>query len=687
MAGPLTTPAGIAYVGLFFISGITCFAVIPRARTIADADIRRGLVGMLAATGVWGVFKTAYFFLPDGLKEPAYILGLVFGFGTVWAWLYFASAYSGQQLHRESDVRLLSAGAFLTVVIVKLTNPLHGLYFTTSEATTPFRYIAINHGIAHWIATGFSYVLAAIGLFMIFETYVKSEYDSQLLAGITALLALPVIFDLTAIATPTLIDFIYAPVGVAGFAVGAVYLFGDRLLAVSAASRAGDMTVIVDDDGRINDYSAAMVDVFPDLGGSAGKRLEDIFPELRGTDNGERTVVTQNNGAQPRHYLVSSQSTGAGKSEVDVLTFTDVSERERQRQQLMKRERELNRRNEFYRAVLAASFSFVFRIDTEMRFSYVSESVESFVGYESEELTGKHISVLAADEKSLETAIDRLDEVTSGQTVQMRDHPITTQSGRTAYIDMRLVPIYDPSVSNDEQTADDITEVQVMVRDASQRRKREGLISVLNRVLRHNVRNELTVINGRAELLTDELEGSAKSSAKTIAQAGERLLDIAESARQIEENREVSPELQAVDVVSTVNDTIEKLERRHPEVAVTTELPDAAVAETLPRIGTALWELLENVAEHTGPEPAVEVTVVKRNDSVVLTVADEGPGIPKEEVEVLVNGKERPLVHGQGLGLYLAYWIVVTVGADIEVSGSESGTTIQIHLPTPTGTR
>jgi len=686
MAGVLTTPVGIAYVGLFFISGITCFAAIPRARMISDGDIRRGLVGMLAATGIWGIFKTAYFLVPDSLKEPAYIIGLVFGFGTVWAWLYFGSAYSGRNLHRNSSVRLLSTGVFLTVVTVKITNPLHGLYFTISEATTPFRYLAINHGIVHWIATGLSYVLAAVGLFMIFEVYVKSEYDSRLLAGMTGLLVLPVAFDLIAITTPRLIGFIYAPVGVAGFAVGAVYLFGDRLLAVGAASQVGELTVLVDDDGLIKDYSAAMVDSFPDLGGSAGESLEDVFPELHAAQDGIKNVITQNNGARPSHYLVSSQSMGVGESEAEVLTLTDISERERQRQQLVKRERELDQQNELYRAILAASFSFVFRIDIEMRFSYVSESAESFVGYEPEELTGEPISVLAADDESLATAVERLDEVTSGQTAQIHDHPIVTQSGRTTYIDMRLVPIYDPSVSRDERMADDITEVQVMVRDASQRRKREGLISVLNRVLRHNVRNELTVINGRAELLANELDGTAKSSAETIVQAGERLLDIAKSARQIEENREVSPELRAVDIVPTVNDTVNRLEQRHPEVTVTTDLPDTAVAETLPRIGTALWELLENVAEHTGPEPAVEVSVIKHEDSVALTVADEGPGIPEEEQEVLVKGKEEPLVHGQGLGLYLAYWIVITVGADIEVSGSESGTTIQIHFPTPTDT-
>lgn len=684
MAGLLTAPAGIAYVGLFFISGITCFAVIPRARMVADADIRRGLVGMLAATGIWGIFKTAYFVVPNSLKEPSYIIGLVFGFGTVWAWLYFTSAYSGRRLHRNSNVRLLSAGVFLTVVMVKLTNPLHGLYFTISEATTPFRHLAINHGVVHWIATGFSYVLAAVGLFMIFEMYVKSEYDSRLLAGITSLLALPVALDLIAIATPMLIEFIYAPVGVAGFAVGAVYLFGDRLLAVGAASQTGELTVIVDNNGRIKDYSAAMVDAFPEFDESVGENLKEVFPEVSAAHDGTENVVRGDESTQPNYYLVSSQSMGIGNSEANVLTLTDVSERERQRQQLVKRERELNQQNELYRAILAASFSFVFRIDIEMRFSYVSESAESFVGYEPEELTGEPISVLAADDSSLATAVERFNEVTSGQTAQIRDHPIVTQSGRTTYIDTRLVPIYDPSVSRDKRTADDVTEVQVMARDASQRRKREGLISVLNRVLRHNVRNELTVINGRAELLADELDGDAKSSAETIVQAGERLLDIAESARQIEENREVSPELQAVDIIPTVSDTIARLEQRHPEVKVTTELPDTAVAKTLPRIGTAIWELLENVAEHTGPDPAVKVTVIKRDDSVVVTIADEGPGIPEEEKQVLAKGQEQPLIHGQGLGLYLAYWIVVTVGADIEVSGSESGTTIQIHLPTST---
>ncbi len=52
-----------------------------------------------------------------------------------------------------------------------------------------------------------------------------------------------------------------------------------------------------------------------------------------------------------------------------------------------------------------------------------------------------------------------------------------------------------------------------MVRDASERRQREGLISVINRVRRHNVRNKLTAINGHAKMLAADLDGDSASKA------------------------------------------------------------------------------------------------------------------------------------------------------------------------------
>lgn len=117
---------GQLYVGLFAVSGVVCFAAISRAQKFEDPDVRRGLVGLLATAGGWSVFKAVGFLLPDPFRVPVYIVGLAVGFSTVWAWLYFCSAYSGRSYHRNTMLRRISAAIFLTVTTVKATNPLHG---------------------------------------------------------------------------------------------------------------------------------------------------------------------------------------------------------------------------------------------------------------------------------------------------------------------------------------------------------------------------------------------------------------------------------------------------------------------------------------------------------------------------------------------------------------------------------
>ena len=682
MTAAWTTPAGMAYMSLFFASGIACFAAIPRARTVTDAEIRHGLVGLLATTGLWAVLKTGFFVVPDPFREVLYTVGLISGFATVWAWLYFASAYTGRGLHTNQTLRRLGAGVFLTVVTLKLTNPLHGLYFTTTEKTTPFRHLAIDHGVIHWASTGLSYALAAIGLFMIFELYVESEYDTGPLGVLTGLLALPVSLDLIAIATPRLLNLIYAPIGVAAFAIGVLYLFTDQFLSVQTAARTGAATVIVDDTDRIRDFSAAAVDAFPALEAATGERLADVLPAVAATRDRDGKIIERDGGDGSDYYLVSARSTTLGDSTETVIALADITDRERQRRQLIQRERELDQRNELYRAVIAASFAFVIRIDLEGRFSFVSPSIESFLGYDPAELTGEPISVLCSDDQSTDRLEDYFQEVTSGESLQIRDLPLTTRTGRTVHVDVRMVPVYDPSVDRDGRTPADIVGALAMMRDASHRRQREGLISVMNRVLRHNVRNKLTVINGRAAMLAETLDGDAKSNADAIVQAGDRLLNLTESARRIEENRELSPELVAIDVMPILDESVDQLEARYPDVTVRTEGPETAMTETLPRIETALWELLENAAEHTGPQPTITVSVTTTAQQTVITIADEGPGLPEDERQVLADGKEEPLVHGQGLGLYLAYWIITNLDGEIEVPKSQTGTAIELRLPT-----
>jgi PAS domain S-box-containing protein len=497
------------------------------------------------------------------------------------------------------------------------------------------------------------------------------------------LLGIPVVLDMVALATPRLINVIYAPLGVAAFAVGSLFVFEQRFLAVRNTGQDDQAAIFLSEDGQIRDVSAAAVREFPALEGTTGERFADVLPAVARVleSDDQIAAVGDEDEDGPRYYLVSPTKMTIGDSVVRVVSLTDVTEIERQRRRLIRRERELNERNELYRAVIAASFAFVTRIDRDGRINYVSPSVEEVIGYTPEELDSEPIRRVHPNDETTAQAREYLDEVLTGQELQVRDFPLETKMGRTVYTDVRIVPIYEASVPADERTPDDIVGAQTMIRDATARRRREGLISVTNRVLRHNVRNEMTVVNGYAEMLADQLDGDAASKAERIVETADRLLAISESARRIEENRDQSPELDAVDVVPLIDRLVTQLEDRHWDAAVTVDAPDAAVAETLPRLETALWEILENAAKHGGDPASVEVTVATTDHQVVISIKDDGPGLPDDERTVLAAGAEEPLVHGQGLGLWLAYYLVTNLRGEIEVPETRRGTTVEVRLP------
>lgn len=187
-AGPATV-----YALLFGLAGAVCTAGVVRARRIEDADTRRGLVALLATSAGWAVSHALLLVVPATRpKTGIYLIGLILGFSTVFVWLYFCSAYTGRAYHRRTPVRRAAVVLYLAVVAVKVTNPLHGLYFTTTLVAEPFPHLAIRQGLFHWVVTGLSYTLAGVGMFALFEAFVESEYDATPLAGLVGLAGLPI---------------------------------------------------------------------------------------------------------------------------------------------------------------------------------------------------------------------------------------------------------------------------------------------------------------------------------------------------------------------------------------------------------------------------------------------------------------------------------------------------------------
>jgi signal transduction histidine kinase len=70
------------------------------------------------------------------------------------------------------------------------------------------------------------------------------------------------------------------------------------------------------------------------------------------------------------------------------------------------------------------------------------------------------------------------------------------------------------------------------------------------------------------------------------------------------------------------------------------------------------------------------------SDHVVLTVRDEGVGIPPEELDSLFQPFHGRFVKGSGLGLAIVHRIVSDYNGEIHVSSQPGqGTTVSVHLP------
>lgn len=127
-----------------------------------------------------------------------------------------------------------------------------------------------------------------------------------------------------------------------------------------------------------------------------------------------------------------------------------------------------------------------------------------------------------------------------------------------------------------------------------------------------------------------------------------------------------------------------------PECAIETSVrPDGLTLSADPdRIHQVLANLTANALRHSPAGRPVRLSAASEGDDVVLTVADEGPGIPHTEAARVFErfyraDHARPHASGgAGLGLSIARWIVDLHGGDIRPQTNQpTGCAMVVRLP------
>jgi len=336
----------LLYVLAFGAAGAASFLSVLKARTIVDPDARRGLVSLLLLSGGWAASHVGYLLSPtDATQIAFYVVGLAVGFAATGAWLYFCSAYTGRTLHRNPSIRRIAIALYVGVVALKVTNPIHGLYFTTAHVSTPFTHLAVTHGTLHWLAMGLSYMLAGIGYFMLVERFGAVGQDARPLVVLVGLTGLPVAFDIASQLTPGLLDMTYEPLGVSVFAVGVLYLYFEEFQAVQLAGRDDRPTLLLDEDDRIREYNATARELFPGLSGGIGERLSSVVPAIaEALERETGTFMLERDGERYFYRVTRTPITAGDVSLGSLCTIEDVTEAEESRRDL---ERERERLDQF----------------------------------------------------------------------------------------------------------------------------------------------------------------------------------------------------------------------------------------------------------------------------------------------------------------------------------------------------
>jgi len=226
--------------------------------------------------------------------------------------------------------------------------------------------------------------------------------------------------------------------------------------------------------------------------------------------------------------------------------------------------------------------------------------------------------------------------------------------------------------------------------DVTDKESQQRYHEVLNRLLRHNLRNDLNVILGLADQLTTSLETAETESTAVGERLKQRALDLVETTRRARELESVidrsETDTEPVVVADLVADAREALREEYPHAEITSTVDESAVAVAGPALREAVVELVENAVEHTSAAPTLAVRVRSRPDSgeVVITVADDGPGIPPDE-RAIVDGSRSitPLDHASGLGLWLAKWVVEAYGGELAFVGPDpalGGAAIELRV-------
>ncbi|HKQ87528.1 MAG TPA: PAS domain-containing protein [Candidatus Acidoferrales bacterium] len=365
-------------------------------------------------------------------------------------------------------------------------------------------------------------------------------------------------------------------------------------------------------------------------------------------------------------------------------TLRDVTE-----QRLM--EHELHKEREFGRRLIACFPDVIALLDTESRFTYVSESVRAVLGHPASFFIGQCLGSNSEpeDREKLDAMMQSL--LSGGSVRGQVEVQAAHADGSRRSFRISAAPLLDENgkITGIVTSGRDVTESNLQDRQLAEREKFTAMGQMLAGAA-HELNNPLTAILGVSDLLAegghDEL---TKRQAGLILKQARRAADIVQNLLAFSRPRAsgLLP-LRLEDVIQHIL-LARRAEFEKKGISVKVDVdPGLAAVEADRKLLTQVFSNIivnaEQAISAAKPSGTISVAIKAGGDRVCISFENDGPPIPSEITGKLFDPfftTKRP-GGGSGLGLTICLAIVKDHGGSIEVESPQSGGAVfRIYLP------
>ena len=632
-------------------------------------------------------------------------------------WLAFALEYTGRKTWMNTRRLLLLFILPIITDIIIFTNPYHGLFRTshTLASSGGYLYLSTVNGPWFWVHAAYTYTLVMIGLVLIVRALLRwpAQYRGQMIWVLLAALT-PLISNIISVFQlyKTFLDLTPFAFTVTG--IGMAYaLFRHRLLDLAPIARdividgMNEGMIVLDGNGRIVDINLAaeqMVRLYSKLQ-PIGKHLIEVLTQWAPLIDKYRNVgsaqdeVTFGEGKDQRWFGLNLSMLRDENNEVlgRVILVRDITDRKLVEKKLQENEAR-------FRQIVENASDLIYRADINGDISYANPAVLQILGFEIEEVLGKHYIDLAAPEYRHKVKRMYEHQYISKTPTTYHEFPTIAADGREIWFGQNVQLIFDGTkVIGFQAVARDITAIKQaqealrIARDQALEasRAKSQLISKVS----HELRTPLGGILGYSELIRDGTFGEVSSGQqKAVSQIIEsvnylsgmvnELLDEAQLTANTSNirNTPFSP----VALLQNASSGMEVLAGKKGIKFIATadeNLPNEMIGDER-RIRQIMINLMGNAIKFTR-EGSVSIHLFcPTEEHWAIQVKDTGVGIPKEAQEYIfepfrqVHAEITRDNRGIGLGLSITKQLVELMGGRILLESEPGkGSTFTIVLP------